>query len=185
MSRHPESLPLRLTKSGYQVRFLVRLYVIAAAGSVVLFAILYFALAQPLPETYEGSFHALRGLTGYLRTILTTSVLAYALLVFGSLAGLCIYWLHKVAGPLYRMERVFEGYRSGLPTRTVSFRIDDQIEPLATAFNDWIGDLRQDRQRWLAAMEEAERLCLQDEATCREHMKEALRSIEGGLSRYR
>jgi hypothetical protein len=185
MSGMPGSPALRLTKPGYLLRFLVRLYLISAAGAAVLFAILYSALSQPLPASYEGAFHLLRGMAGYFRTILPTSVLAYALLVFGSLAALCIYWLHKVAGPLYRMERVVEGYRSALPTRSVSFRSDDQIEPLAEAFNDWIGTLRQDRQRWLAAMEEAERPGLQDEATCRTHMEAALRKIDAELSRYR
>jgi hypothetical protein len=183
---HPSgSPPLRLTKPGYQFRFLLWLYLISAAGAGVLFAILYFALSQPLPESYESTYHALRGMAGYLRAILATSVLAYALLVFGSLAALCIYWLHKVAGPLYRMERVIEGYRSGYPIRAVSFRSNDQIEPLADAFNDWIGTLRRDRQRWLAAMEEADRLCLQDEPTCQAHMEAALRKIGEGLSRYR
>jgi hypothetical protein len=185
MRHPPEFPPLRLTKPRYRIRFLIRLYLISAAGAAVLFAFLYFALSQPLPETYGGTYHALRGMAGYLGTILIPSVLVYALLVFASLAALCTYWLHKVAGPLYRMERVIERYRSGLPTRAVSFRSDDQMEPLADAFNDWIGTLRQDRQRWLATMEEAERLCLQDEATCRAHMEAALRKIEGGLSRYR
>lgn len=185
MKPMPGSPPLRLTQPGYQIRFLIRLYLISAAGAAMLFAILYFALSQPLPDTYAGTFHMLRGMAGYLRTTLATSVLAYALLVFGALGALCIYWLHKVAGPLYRMERIVEGYRAGLPTRTVSFRADDQIEPVASAFNAWIGVLRQDRQRWLAVMEEAERLCLQDESTCRAHMQDALRRIERDLSRYR
>jgi hypothetical protein len=185
MKPTPGSPSLRLTKPGFQVRFLIRLYLISAAGAAALFAVLYLALSQTLPETYGGTFHMLRGMAGYLRTTITTSVLAYALLVFGSLATLCVYWLHKVAGPLYRMERVIEGYRGGLLTRTVSFRSGDQIEPLAEAFNEWIGVLRKDRRRWLAAMEEAERLCLQDEATCRAHMEDALRTIERDLSRYR
>jgi len=184
MNPRPEPSTFRMTKTGYRSRFLFRLYLISAAGAAILFAILYFALAQPLPENYEGTFLMLRSMAVHLRATLITSVLAYAFLVFGSLGGLCVYWLHKVAGPLYRMERVIEGYRSGLPTRSVSFRIDDQIEPLAEAFNDWIGTLRQDRQRWVAAMEESERLLLQDEATRRSHMKEALGKIEVGLSRY-
>jgi hypothetical protein len=175
----------RLTQPGYRARFLIRLFLVSAAGAAVLFGVLRFALSQRLPDDYSGIFHILRAMPMYVRGILVTSVLAYVLLVFGSLGALCVYWLHKVAGPLYRMERVMEAYRSGLPTRTVSFRHGDQIEPLATAFNDWIGALRKDRQRWLAAMEEAERLCLQEDAICKAHMKAALRKVEADLFRYR
>jgi hypothetical protein len=42
-----------------------------------------------------------------------------------------------------------------------------------------------DRQRWLAIMEDAERLCLQDNATCRAEMEDALARLSELLSRYR
>jgi len=90
-----------------------------------------------------------------------------------------------VAGPLYRMELVLDQYRSGAPTRTVSFRNDDQVQALAQAFNLWIGTLRRDRQRWLATMEDAERHCLQDDATCRAKREEALRKLAGHMAGYR
>ena len=185
MTRQTESAPHGLIGPGYRLRFLIRLYLVSAAGAAGLLAILRFALSQPLPESYEGAFHMLRAMPGYLRTILPTSILAYAVLVIGSLASLCVYWLHKVAGPLYRMERAIEGYRAGGPTRTISFRSNDQIEPLADAFNSWIGALRQDRQGWLAAMEDVGRPGLQDEATSRKQMEAALRTIAADLSRYR
>ena len=150
----------------------------------LLFVILYFALSRPLPGDYAGIFHALRNLSPFLRPILAVSVLVYALLTFGSTSALCVYILHKVAGPLYRMEMVLDQYRSGAPMRTVSFRDGDQIQALAHAFNLWIGTLRRDRRRWLAMMNDAERYCLQDDATCRAKMEEALRKVAEDMARY-
>ena len=168
----------------YVSGLLLRLWVNFAGGVGILFVILYFALSRPLPGDYAGVFHALRNLSPFLRPILAVSVLVYALLAFGSTSALCVYILHKVAGPLYRMELVLDQYRSGAPTRTVSFRHDDQIQPLAHAFNQWVGALRRDRQRWLATMKDAERHCLQDEATCHAKMEEALRKVAGDMGRY-
>ena len=168
----------------YVFGLLLRLCVNFAGGVGILFVILYFALSRPLPGDYAGVFHALRNLSPYLRPVLAVSVLVYALLAFGSTSALCVYILHKVAGPLYRMELVLDQYRSGAPTRTVSFRHDDQIQPLAHAFNQWVGALRRDRQRWLATMKDAERHCLQDEATCHTKMEEALRKVAGDMGRY-
>ncbi|MHB1013360.1 MAG: hypothetical protein ACYC37_10715 [Desulfobacteria bacterium] len=169
----------------YVTGFLLRLCVNTAGGAGILFVILHLALSRPLPGDYAGIFHALRNLSPFLRPILAISVMIYALLACGSTSALCVYVLHKVAGPLYRMELVLDQYRSGAPTRTVSFRNDDQIQPLAQAFNQWIGTLRRDRQRWLATMIDAERHCLQDEATCRAKMEEALRKITEDMARYR
>ena len=168
----------------YVFGLLIRLCVNFAGGVGILSAILYFALSRPLPGDYEGVYLALRNLSPFLRPILAVSVLAYALIACGSTSALCVYVLHKVAGPLYRMDLVLDQYRSGAPTRTVSFRNDDQIQPLAHAFNLWIGTLRHDRQRWLATMKDAERHCLQDEGTCRAKMEEALRKLEKDMARY-
>jgi len=169
----------------YLFGLLLRLCVNFAGGVGILFVILYFALSRPLPGDYAGVYHALRNLSPFLRPILAVSVLVYALLACGSTSALCVYILHKVAGPLYRMELVLDQYRSGAPTRTVSFRHGDQIQPLAQAFNQWIGSLRRDRQRWLATMQDAERHCLQDEATCRAEMEGALRKVGEDMARYR
>jgi hypothetical protein len=169
----------------YVFGLLLRLCVNLAGGVGILFGILYFTLSRPLPGDYAGVFHALRNLSPFLRTILAVSVLIYALLACGSTLALCVYILHKLAGPLYRMELVLEQYRSGAHTRTVSFRNGDQMHALAQAFNRWIGTLRRDRHRWLATMKDAERHCLQDEATRRSEMNEALRKVAEDMARYR
>jgi len=168
----------------YAFGLLLRLWINTAGGVGVLCVILYFALSRPFPGDFARVFHTLRNLSPFLRPILAVSVLVYALLACGSTSALCVYILHKVAGPLYRMERVLDQYRSGGPTRTVSFRSGDQIHALAQAFNRWIGTLRHDRQRCLAMMKDGERHCLQDEATCRARMEQVLREIGTNLSRY-
>jgi len=174
-----------LVQRRYVFGLLLRLCVNTAGGVGILFVILYFGLSRPLPWDYAGVFHALRNLSPFLRPILAVSVLVYALLACGSTAALCVFILHKVAGPLYRMEMILDQFSIGAPTRTVSFRHDDQIQGLAHAFNLWIGTLRRDRQRWLATMMDAERHRLQDEATCRAEMEEALRKIAEDMARYR
>ena len=181
----PEAAGSRpLIQRRYLIGLLLRLCLNFAVGVGILFVILYFALSRPLPDDYAGVFHALRNLSPFLRPILAVSVLAYALLACGSTSALCVYILHKVAGPLYRMELVLHQYRSGAPTRTVSFRNSDQIQPLAKTFNHWIGTLRRDRQRWLATMKDAEQHFLQDEATRRTRMEEALRKVAEDMARY-
>jgi HAMP domain-containing protein len=174
-----------LTEREYAVRFLAALIATSAGASLVLFAILYLLLGRPLAGGYAAVFYALRDLASYLAPAIAVSVVVYILAGSAAVSIFCILMSHKVAGPLYRMERIFEAYRSGNLIRTVAFRHTDQIEPLAHAFNAWIGNLRRERQRWLAAMDEAERHCLQDERTCREHMRNTLREIGEELARYR
>jgi len=179
------SPPEPLFERGYRLRFILRLVLAFAAGAAALYSSFYLVLSRPLTGDYAGVFHALRNLSVFLRPFIALSVLVYILLVCGAIAAVCVYGLHRVAGPLYRIERVMEEIREGTHTRPVSFRDGDQIEPLARAINGWIGRLRQDRQRWLTTMKVADRHRLQDEATCRAEMEEALRKVAEDMARYR
>jgi len=174
-----------LISRDFRFRFVLRLLLAFAAGAVVLFAIFRFVLFRPFTGDYAGVFHALRNLSVFLRPVIAISVLVYVLLMCGATGALCVYGLHKVAGPLYRLEREIEALRTGSPSRFVSFREGDQVEPLVQAFNAWIGNLRQGRVRWIASMEEAERECLGGEETCRARMEDELRRLVAELSRYR
>jgi hypothetical protein len=169
----------------YLLGFLVRLFVNFAAGVGVLHLILFFVFSRPLAGEYAAAHHQLVGLARYLRPVVAISVLAYGLLACLSTSALCAYLLQRVAGPLYRMERILEEFRSGAPFRPVSFRHGDQVGRLGDAYNSWIGLLRQDRGRMLARLEEAERLCLLDERTCRPEMEKALQQVADLLARYR
>jgi hypothetical protein len=59
------------------------------------------------------------------------------------------------------------------------------VPELAAAFNGFVGLLREDRQRWIQMMENADRFCLQDRETCRAERERVLAELEILLSRYR
>lgn len=175
-----------LIEGRYQVRFLLRLVLLNAAGTAFLFLVLFTIFSRKMSGDYPSVFYALRHFTEFLFPIIAISVLAYVLLLCGGVVVLCMYAFHKVAGPLYRMERALEGYLAGEPVvRPIFFRQEDQAHPLAKEFNLFFARMREDRSRWRGVLEHADRLCLQDQATCRAEMEEALAELERQLSKYR
>lgn len=174
-----------LIEGRYQLRFLLRLVLLLAAGSVFLFLVLLAVFSRKISGDYPSVFHAVRHFAEFLFPIVAISVLAYVLLLCGATSVLCVYALHKVAGPLYRMERALEGIVEGEPVRPVFFRQGDQVHPLAKEFNGFVATLREDRARWAGVLEHADRLCLQDPATCRAEMEKSLAELERQLSKYR
>lgn len=173
-----------LIESRYQIRFLLRLSLLFAAGTAFLFLVLFTVFSRKLSGDYPSVFYALRHVAEFLLPVIAISVLAYVLLLCGATAILCVYALHKVAGPLYRMERALEGYISGEPVKPVFFRQGDQVHPLSQDFNRFVERIREDRKRWAGVMEHADRLCLQDQATCRAEMEQALAELERHLAKY-
>jgi len=165
--------------------FLLVLLAILAGGTAVLFLSFRVIFTRPLPSTYSGIHFALRDLSSFLAPILFFSTLAYVLVMGVAVATLCVYAFHRIAGALYRIEAAIENMRSGDPVKAVFLRRRDQLVPLGLAFNAFVASLRKDRQEWLDAMENAERLCMRDPAACRAEMEDALGRITSLLSRYR
>ncbi|MBI5418495.1 MAG: hypothetical protein HZA60_00235 [Deltaproteobacteria bacterium] len=175
----------RVADSGYQARFLLSLAFVYLCGAFLLFLAFFLILMRPLPGAYAAVFFALRDLSALLLPVIVISVLAHTLIVGLAAVFLCGYALHKVAGPLYHVERVLEGFGTGDPLKAVFLREGDQLEPLAAAYNTFMARLREDRQKWTALMVHADRLCLQDTAVCREEMGNALAELSILLSKYR
>ncbi len=173
-----------MTDRRYAFRFAALLFLVFALGGAFLLLAFYIVLTQPLPGAYAGIYFALRNLSAFLVPLLVFSMTAYVLLVTVAIAVICGYTFHKIAGPLYRMERALENYESGDSVRAVFLREGDQLLALADAYNGFVARLRDDRKECLIAMEHAERLCLADAAACKAEMAGALSRVSNFLSRY-
>jgi len=171
--------------AGFTKRFLLLLLLIDAVGAALLFLALFLTLSRPIPGDYPAVFLGLRQQASYFLPVVAFAGLAYVFLVGLATAVLCVTALQKIAGPLYRMERLIESYVAGEPVRPAFFREADEVKVLAASFNSFVGHLRDDRQKWLATMAQAERHCLQDRATCRLEMEKALAEVEVLMAKYR
>jgi len=154
-------------------------------GTLLLFLFHYLYLTPPLPDGYAAVYYALRNLGDTMLPVVALSFLAYVLFLSGAAAWLCINLLHKVAGPIFGLEKVLVTYLNGRSVRPFFMRQGDLVPDLISAFNGFVGGLREDRRRWLGVMENADRLCLQDRETCRAEMEKALAELETLLFPYR
>lgn len=178
---------VRITEGGYGTRFLAKLAVTVAAGLSLAFYTLFLLFSRPLKGGYSSAYQALNSLTEpwLLLPIVGLPVLVYALVVCVVTVVLCIYAIHKVAGPLYRMDRVVDNYISGDPIRAVFFRQGDQGAILADVFNAFVARIREDRKGCQELMARAESDFARDPAAARAAMAAAAGEVGRRLSRYR
>jgi hypothetical protein len=171
--------------SAFWGRFLLSWFAFSGMGTLLLFLFHYLFLKAPLPDEYAAMFYALHHLMGIMLPVVVLSHLAYVLSLGGAAAWLCINLLHKIAGPMFGLEKVLETYLDGKPVRPFFMRHSDQVPELVSAFNEFVSRVREDRRRWAGVMENAERFTLQDRGTRRAEMEKALAELETLLSRYR
>jgi hypothetical protein len=166
-------------------RFLLCWLASSVSGTLLLFLFHYLFLKAPLPGDYAAVYYALRHLSETMLPVVVLSILAYVLFLGGAAAWLCISLLHKIAGPIFGMEKVLGTFLNGGPVRPFFIRHGDLVPELVSAFNGFMGRLREDRRMCTGVIENAERLTLQDRATRRAEMEKALTELETLLSRYR
>jgi hypothetical protein len=178
---------VRVTEGGYGTAFLAKLAVTVAAGLSLAFYTLYLLFSRPLRGGYGSAYQALNSLTEpwLLLPIVGLPVLVYALVVCVVTVVLCVYAIHKVAGPLYRMDRVVDNYISGDPIRAVFFRQGDQGAILADVFNAFVARLRDDRKGCQDLMARAEGDPAGETAAARAAMAAAAAEVGKRMSKYR
>ena len=187
MSAEVRTEKVRITEGGYGSRFLVKLALTVGAGLSLVFGALYLLFSRPLDGGYGSAYAALQNLTQpwLLLPIVGLPVLVYALVVCIVTVVLCVYAIHQVAGPLYRMDRVVDNYISGEPIRAVFFREGDQAAILADVFNAFVGRLREDRKGCQDLMTRAESDFAGDRAAARAEMAKATAEVGKRMSKYR
>ncbi len=169
----------------FQARFLLLLSFVFVFGAFFLFVVLFATFSRPIPGDYASVFYALRHLSAFILPVIGLAVLAYVLLVCAVNAVLCILAMHKIAGPLYRMDRVIDAFTAGEPVGRVAVRDGDQGWALAEAFNGFTARLRDDLRAAAAAMAAADAGPFPDAAAQRAAMKESLGRVEALLEKYR
>lgn len=185
MSRPGREKKVRTGNGALRRRFLLPWLVFSGMATLLLFLFHYLLFSSPFAGGYGAVFHALRQIVTILLPVVALSMLAYILLVGGIAALLCINLLHRIAGPIFRLERVLGGFLEGEAVRPFFIRHGDLVPEVASSFNEFVDRLREDRRRWVAAIENAERLRLRDRETCRAGMENALAELVTLLSRYR
>lgn len=133
---HRDDRPLDLS---YPVGFLARAAGLAALACGLGLAILRWVFSKDLGAEFAPAFYMLRNLIHFLVPALLFCLLAVVLVASAALFAVAVFASHKVAGPLFRLQRVAGYLGRGTLIGRIHLRAGDQGKPVATCINDWVG----------------------------------------------
>ncbi|RMG87758.1 MAG: hypothetical protein D6708_12485 [Candidatus Dadabacteria bacterium] len=167
----------------HSVSFLVKAAFLSALAAALGLGALRWILDRPLGPEYGEAHHAIRSLlplVGPAVVFCGVSVLlvgAVSLLILGVLAS------HKVAGPLFRLQRVAGFVERGILPGPIHLRATDQGTALAEALNvfvdRWKAVLRAETDRMERVEEAWDRWSHARDPKDREKALEELRRLAG------
>ncbi len=130
-------------RGAFPARFLIRTAAVSAAALGVGAGVLRWMLAQDLGTEFRAAHYTLKGLLGLVGPALLFC--AVSVMLVGSVGVLVVAVLasHKVAGPLFRLQRVAGYLERGILPGRVHLRAGDQGTACAAELNRWMDRVRE------------------------------------------
>ncbi|MBI5180482.1 MAG: methyl-accepting chemotaxis protein [Nitrospirae bacterium] len=129
-------------KKEFQARFIIKFCLIVIMGAIISGIILYASTNQRLGDTYLESLNAIKVLNDNLISNLVYTNLITVTAISIVTIVITLFASHKIAGPLYRLERSTEAIGNGDFTIETRLRENDEITGVASALNEMAGKLR-------------------------------------------
>ncbi|OGQ52163.1 MAG: hypothetical protein A3J24_10720 [Deltaproteobacteria bacterium RIFCSPLOWO2_02_FULL_53_8] len=127
----------RLIGHGFHIHFSVRLLTAIAAGVLAISAMLYQFMSQDTGRTFhEAKFNIYRMKTdAYIQVFESYYTVAVFGLIALVVAAISLRYSHRIAGPIYRLEKSIALFGEGDLNIKVKFRSRDALGPLADETN--------------------------------------------------
>lgn len=131
--------------ASYPIGFLALTTALSAGSCLGGWALLRWLFSKPLGDEFGPAFHTVEAVFSRLATLLAFSFLAVFLVASLALFAVAIITSHKVAGPLFRLQRVAATLRDGALVGRIHLRAGDQGKPVAEEINVWLDRLKRKR----------------------------------------
>lgn len=122
-------------KKEFQRNFIMKFCVVVILGSLISGGILYWMSKSTVTTTFENSRLTIKSTADY---ILPSVILSSLVVILGTGVAtifITLFTSHKIAGPLYRMEKDVQEFTTGNLNVRFGLRQDDELKLLASSLD--------------------------------------------------
>lgn len=148
--------PSRLLERAFKIRFGLKLCLFTLLGGAAVLLLLYLSIAQSLGTSYGSAIYTIYELKIRILPLIFASSYSIVILavVTGAIAVISVLFSHRIAGPLYRIEKNLELISSGDLTVSTRFRGLDQLNSLGDDLNAMVRSLNHTSRSIMDALED-------------------------------
>lgn len=148
--------PSKLLENAFKLRFGLKLCLFTLLGGAAVLILLYLTLSRSLGPSYGSAIYTIHDLKIRILPLIFASSYSIFMLAIttGAIAIISVLFSHRIAGPLYRIEKNLESIASGDLTVNTRFRGMDQLNVLANDLNEMVRSLNHTSRSVMDALEE-------------------------------
>ena len=121
-----------MVERGFQIRFMAVIIIAMVLIAVVTGLSIYTAVMQTLVNQFHGESLAV------IKYAITSKIFVRSLLLIFAIAVISVFISHRIAGPIYKFERILEALAAGEKVHEITLRKHDEFYRLAQAINELI-----------------------------------------------
>jgi signal transduction histidine kinase len=121
-----------MVERGFQIRFMAVIIIAMVLIALVTGMSMYTAVMQTLVNQFHGESLAV------IQHAITAKLFVRSLLLIFAIAIISVFISHRIAGPIYKFERIIEALAVGEKVPEITLRKNDEFYRLARAINDLI-----------------------------------------------
>lgn len=127
----------------FQTKFIVNFCALVVAAGLIMTVLLYLFTMRSQTVSFVNSRVVVQTTADFLLPLLIQTVCAMMIIIGLATIAVTLLVSHKIAGPLYRLKKVVRLLGEGDFSNDFRIRRKDQLQDLASAFNDMIVKLRE------------------------------------------
>ncbi|GAB4278393.1 MAG: hypothetical protein Kow0092_34190 [Deferrisomatales bacterium] len=168
----------------YPAGFLARTAATSAAACAVGLLVLRWFLFRELGDDFGEAFHTVKTLREFLAPALAFAVLVVLLVGSVAVMSVALFASHKIAGPLFRLQRVAGHLGRRVLVGRIHLRAADRGKPVAAEINEWVEARKSAFYTARQVVESCERALRDCEAALARGEEEAFRGAADNLARH-
>jgi methyl-accepting chemotaxis protein len=180
-SNRPYTRRHYVVKKRFQASFILKFCLLILGGMILSSLLLLLISQDTLTSSFENSRLVIEATSRAILPGLVITNLITVILITAAAAAVMIFVSHRIAGPLYRLEKEIRRIGEGDLSVRVALRRKDQVGELAQALNEATSSVHSKLLRMAEKLEEAKVVAAREEG-CRETLSK-LEELENRIRR--
>lgn len=168
----------------FQRNFILKFCALIAVSSIISSAIIYAMSRATVTTTFENSRLAIKSTADYILPMVLLSSLIVIISVGMATILVTLFTSHRIAGPLYRIEKDVNEILSGNLNVRFNLRAGDEIKPLAVSLDMMAQDLKGRIIRMKRTIDEIE-TAANSSAQVSTEAKDKIKSLKEEIKKFR
>jgi methyl-accepting chemotaxis protein len=131
-------------KKKFQTGFIIKFSLLAIAGSAVSGLIIYLLSRNTVTTAFVNSRLTIKSTADFILPAVLLSCVAVVIVIGLAAIGLTLFVSHKIAGPLYRIEKDIEEVAACNLNVRFGLRKTDELKAMAACLDKMVQNLRSD-----------------------------------------